>query len=60
MASRASFALIDKWVVHEPILNLNEAIIGRDAGMSALAQNDGYDVHPNGHCHSEVPRRQHI
>lgn len=46
--------LIDKWVaVDEPILNLNEAIIGRDGGIfiNNFAQNDGYDVHPNGHCH---------
>ena len=46
--------LIDKWVaVDEPILNLNEAIIGRDGGIfiNNFAQNDGYDVHPNGQCH---------
>ncbi len=35
--------------VDEPILNLNEAIIGRDGiFINTFAQNDGYDVHPNG------------
>lgn len=48
--------LLDRWVrVDETFVDLNEVIVGENGGLyiNDFSANDGFDIHPNGHCTSE-------
>ena len=45
--------LLNKWVaVDNEFISEGEVVIGADGGkyLNNFAANEGYDVHPNGHC----------
>lgn len=45
--------LLDRWVVvDQTFVQEGEAITGRDGGiyLNNFTANEGYDIHPNGHC----------
>jgi phage portal protein BeeE len=48
--------LLNKWVdVDQDFILEGEAVIGADGGvyLNNFAANEGYDIHPNGHCSPE-------
>lgn len=48
--------LIDRWVpVDEIFVDKNEIVVGENGGIyvNDFSENDGFDIHPNGHCSSK-------